>query len=103
MCVYAYIPAAAASARDPALHGEIPTSSSPALLGRTGSRLAASPSLAFTRDCHDRYCMVYSIQKGRRERGVPCAVVVQCYRNSAGITGGGGNAIMIGSLIKTLK
>jgi len=34
--------------------------------------------------------MVYSIQKGGRGRGVPRAVVVQYYCNSAGITGGGG-------------
>jgi len=34
--------------------------------------------------------MVYSIHKGRRGRGVPCAAVVQYYCNSAGITGGGG-------------
>ena len=33
--------------------------------------------------------MVYSIHKGGRGRGVYCAVVVQHYCNSVGITGGG--------------
>jgi len=33
--------------------------------------------------------MVYSIHRGSRGRGVPCAVVVQCYCNSVGIAGGG--------------
>jgi len=34
-------------------------------------------NLAFTRYCHDQYCMVYGLLKGGREGVVYCAVAVQ--------------------------
>ena len=59
--------------------------------------------LAVTQYCHYQYCMVYSIQKEGRGRGVPCAEVVRYYCKSLGLTGGRGNTMMIGSFIKALN
>jgi len=44
-----------------------------------GARQAAQEgeSLAFTRYCHYRYCMVYGITRGGRWGGVYRAIVVQ--------------------------
>ena len=50
-----------------------------------------------TQYCHCQYCMVYSIQKEGRGKGVPCIVVVQYYCNSVGLTDGRGNRMTIGS------
>ena len=62
-----------------------------------------SGPLAFTQYFRYQYGMVYSIDKGVRGRGVPCAAVVQYYCNSMGITGGGGTEMTISSCTKALK
>ena len=68
-----------------------------------GTQSGAGYKLAVTRDCHYQSCMVYSMRKRGRERGVYCAVVVRYYCESVGITGEGGNTMMTGSFTKALK
>jgi len=58
---------------------------------------------AFAKYCHYQYYMVYSIQKEGQGRGVSCAVVAQHHCNSAGLTGGRGNSMMIASFTEVLK
>jgi len=50
---------------------------------------------------HYTYCMVYSIQTEVRERGLPCALVVQYYCKQCGHYRWGGG--QYGSFIKALK
>ena len=47
-----------------------------------------SHGLAYTRDCHYQYRMVYGAHKGDREGVVFCAIVVQSHCNSVGNAGG---------------
>jgi len=42
-----------------------------------GTRRSSTCSLALTRYCHRRYCIVYGIQKGGRWGGVYCEIGVQ--------------------------
>jgi len=47
------------------------------------------------------FCIAYT--RRVRETAVLCAVVVQYYRNSGGLTGGGSNTMMIGSFPKSVE
>ena len=47
------------------------------LTSATWAPVLRNTGLAFTRDCHRQYCMVYGIQKGDRWGGVYCEMSVQ--------------------------
>ena len=69
---------------------------------QTRSRSRVRHCLAFTRYCHDQYCMVYGLLKGGRGSGgrscsVSSSVAVQWYGNSMGNAGRRGNERMIDS------
>jgi len=59
--------------------------------------------LAFTRYCHNQYCMVYVIQREGRWKGVYCAMVVKKYCNRVGFARGVGSKRMIDSHNRALK
>ena len=55
-----------------------------------GPPTKGAPGLAFTRHCHNQYCMVYDITRGGHWGTVYYAMVVLDYCNRVGFAVGGG-------------